>query len=88
MNEVPEKNYSMGISFANGRYIEMGVSDVGFAEVKKNAFKALKKGDIMEMENICFRCQDASFIAFFDKSKSTPLTDKPVQPEIKTDQDS
>ena len=72
--------FVMALSFTNGKYIEVGVNHLEVADMKKRAFNHLKTGDVMECENICFKCSDMAFIAFYEKKidGSGSVTDKKI----------
>lgn len=68
------KTFVMALSFQNSKYIEVGLDHISLADMKERAFKALKEGDILECENISFRCADVCFIAFYERKANEPST--------------
>lgn len=72
--EQPAKTIVMALSFQNGRYVEVGLTPDGVEDMKKRAFAALKSSEILECENICFRCCDVAFTAFYERTANGSST--------------
>jgi len=69
IQEEPEVFYLMALSFLNGRYIEIVVTEDALEQMKKKTFDHMRSGEVMECENICFKASELAFVAFYKKSQ-------------------
>lgn len=82
--------YLMALSFLNGRYIEIVVTDDALEDMKKKAFDHMRSGEVMECENICFKASELAFVAFYRKEQapSQPVSHNYIETDTaKSDQD-
>ena len=80
IQEKPKPNYYlMALSFLNGRYVEIVVTEDALEDMKKKAFEHMKSGKVMQWENICFKASELAFVAFYKKQEA------PSAPEFDND---